>query len=215
MLKNLSPDSLVAVVQRTGRSGQSSVDVRAITRLRPPAGIALQVLGFPGWVHASVSMGMMMMVMVVVQMMAIVVGRARDRFVGVRHRVRHESHHRFTRSRRSHAELGRSLRREGRCRNALIVHVFTLARAHHERLEMRSAPPGQYHARFNSNYPRLASSGEFAKLSMRPFSADFATCTRRLTRFPKNLEGSIRQKRSVCAGVADFSRNPLYSADSG
>lgn len=42
-------------------------------------------------------MGMMRMVMVVMMMMQVVtitvVGRPRDRFVGVRHRIRHEGHH--------------------------------------------------------------------------------------------------------------------------
>lgn len=91
-----SPDSVVAIIQRAGRRQNvvSADNPRAVVRL-PSGNVSLQIFGFSRSIDTPVSIGMMRVVVVVVmQMVSVtVVGRPRDRFVGVRHRVRHEGHH--------------------------------------------------------------------------------------------------------------------------
>lgn len=93
-----SPDSVVAIIQRAGRRQNvvSADNPRAVVRVVPPGDVSLQIRGFSRRVDAPIPMMRMMMVvvMMVMQMVTVtVVGRPRDRFVGVRHRIRHEGHH--------------------------------------------------------------------------------------------------------------------------
>jgi len=92
---------IVAIIQRAGRhqsvvSADNSCSIVCV----PPGNVSLQVLRFRRCVDAPISMRMrvmMVMVMMMMQMMTVaVIGRPRNRFVSVGHRVRHEGHH-FTR----------------------------------------------------------------------------------------------------------------------
>lgn len=129
-----SPDSVVAIIQRAGWHQGIIVDKpRAVVRVHSSGDVTLlQILRFRRRVNAPIPMRVriMMMVMMVMQVMTVtVVGRSRGRFVGVGYRVRHEGHH-FTKFRRE--EMDSSLYLVARSKNALIIHVFDLARPHHE-----------------------------------------------------------------------------------